>query len=166
MALQTVVADVLWNFDVISSVDSHQTLLLDGDRLQFDTRYAQWLRRPISGDSRKQILVVLERTFARCDEVLHSYQCNTYIGSATSGLLQEQRMIVTNISDTLHSILKRQEPVIKGLKTLGTFERYSVDSAFSIGVTRFVEHMQRICRWCETLLGTISGKSENKQDDE
>lgn len=53
--LSVIVSDMLLNLDILGSISNHQTLMVDGDRLRFDTRYAQWIRRSVTGDSRAQI---------------------------------------------------------------------------------------------------------------
>jgi len=151
MALQTVVADILWNLDIIGAVSNHQTLLVDGDKLAFDTRYLQWLRRPVTGDSRSQILAAVDKTFQLFEEVLHSYQCNSYISNTTTHVHQEQLEIADNILNNLQNLMSRKTHVNNGLSTLSTFERYNDDSGFKIEMNRFSERMQKLCRKCETL---------------
>ena len=155
MALQTIVSDVLWNLDIIGSISNHQTLMVDGDRLRFDNRYLQWIRRSVSGDSREQILQAIRNTFSRCEEVVHSYQCNTYVITPNPSVLNEQLEIVSNILDTLQSFITRKSSVVSGLAILSTFERYDSDSAFRIEMSRFMERMQKLCRKCEQIKQTI-----------
>lgn len=151
MSMQTVVSDILWNLDIIGSISNHQTLLVDGDRLAFDTRYFQSIRRPFTGDSRTQILAAISKTFKVFEEVLHSYQCNSYISDNTTHIHQEQLEIADNILTNLNNLTSRQADVATGLSTLATFERYNDDSAFKIEMNRFSDHMKKLCRKCEIL---------------
>lgn len=158
MTLALVASDILFNLDILGSVSAHQTLMVEGDRLGFENRYAQWVRRPLSGDGRKQIKDAIEKTFAICEELLHSYQCNMYIGQET--LQHEQKMIVNNISNTLKSIISRKQRVLDGLETLSTFERYNQDPEFKIQMSRFSDRMLRICEWAEKILLEIHPKHD------
>lgn len=156
MALAVVASDVLLNLDILASISNHQTLMVEGDRLRFDTRYVQWARRTLTGDSRDQIKNAIEKTLLTCEELLHSYQCNIYVISPdTSKMQHEQTMIVTNIADTLHNIVARKAKVIAGLDILSTYERYTQDPEFKIQMTRFGERVLRICKWAELLQGII-----------
>lgn len=160
MALAVIVSDALLNLDILGSITINQTLMVDGDRLRFDTRYAQWFRRSVSGDSRQQIQNAIEKTFTIFEELLHSYQCNIHIIQPdTPNMKHEQAMIVTRIADTLKSICARKTKVIEGLDKLSTFERYSGDSEFKIQMTRFGDRMQNISKWAEKLLGIIDKNS-------
>lgn len=157
MALANVASDILLNFDVIGNITTHQTLMVEGNRLGFEVRYAQFVRRHISGDGRKQIRDAIEKTFTICEELLHSYQCNTYVlNFSDSRLHQEQAMIVTNIRDTLKQIMERRTSVIEGLETLSTFERYNYDPEFKIQMERFKERMQKVCKWAESIQRLIA----------
>ncbi len=150
MALSMIVSDILWNLDVLGAVTNHQTLLVLGDKLAFDNRYLQWVRRPISGESRSHILSALEKTFGLFEEVLQSYQSNTYVN--TPGVLShEQSEIADNILINLRNLMERRECVTTGLNTLMTFERYNHDSAFKIEMNRFMERMERLCKKCQSL---------------
>lgn len=151
MSLATVVSDILWNLDIISSIGSHQTLLVDGDKLGFDTRYMQWLRRPMTGDSREEILHAINKTFKLFEEVLHSYQCNSYINNAISHVHQEQLEIADNILTNLKNLMKRKDKVVQGLITLSTFERYNNDSGFKIEMKRFEERMMKLYQKSEQI---------------
>lgn len=165
MALAIVASDVLLNLDIIGSITNHQTLMVEGDRLRFDTRYIQWVRRPLTGDSREQIKAAIDKTLSTCEELLHSYQCNTYvIGSDASKMQHEQIMIVTNIADTLHNIVIRKGKVAAGLEILSTFERYTHDPEFKIQMSRFGERMLRICKWAELLQNIIDQQGVVKLD--
>jgi hypothetical protein len=152
MALSVVVGDVLWNFDIIASINIHQTLLVDGNRLNFDNRYFQFLRRPLTGDSRDLILQVIEKNFTVCEEILHSYQCNMYINEKDENKLhQEQKEIVGTIYDNLNHFIERKSKVINGLKILATFERYNDDPSFRIEMKRFVDRLEKLIKKCEAL---------------
>jgi hypothetical protein len=164
MAVPTIVSDILLNLDILGSITNHQTLLVEGDRLRFDLRYAQWVRRPLTGDGREQIKTVIEKTFSICEEILHSYQCNSYITNPDI-VNHEQTMIVNNISDTLNNIVTRKTKVIQGLETLSTFERYTGDPAFKIQMSRFCERMSRICKWAETLQSMIFKPEKHKNEE-
>jgi len=154
MSLSMVVSDILWNLDVLGAVTNHQTLLVSGDKLAFDNRYLQWVRRPISGDSRSHILSALEKTFGLFEEVLQSYQSNIYVNTA-GNLSHEQSEIADNILINLKNLVDRQECVNTGLNTLMTFERYNHDSAFKIEMNRFMERMDRLCKKCQNLTSRI-----------
>ena len=157
MALKTVVIDIMWNLDIIGSLTNHQTLMVDGDRLQFDTRYVQWLRRTVTIDSRERILNAIRKTFDLCEEVVHSYQCNIYIKGIPEEHLchHEQLEIISNILENLQSFINRKKMVVEGLNVLCTFERYSQDTAFRIEMGRFMDRMQKLCRRCEGLKQSI-----------
>lgn len=154
MALQSVVGDILWNLDVVGAIDNHQTLLVQGDRLAFDTRYFQFIRRPVSGNSRQQILTTLEKTFILFEEVIQSYQSNNYVNSSTP-LTSEQIEVADNIMCNLKNLIHRQALVIHGLTTLSTFERYNQDSSFKLEMNRFIERISKLCRKCETLVSKL-----------
>ena len=157
MALSAVASDVLLNLDIIGSISNHQTLMVEGDRLRFDTRYIQWARRTLTGDSREQIKAAIEKTLLTCEELLHSYQCNTYVVCPETAKIQhEQAMIVTAIADTLSNIVTRKAKVMAGLEIPSTFERYTHDPEFRIQMTRAGDRMARICKWAELLQGIIA----------
>lgn len=152
MALSTLVSDLLLNWDILGSLTNHQTLMVEGDRLRIDTRYGQWLRRPLSGDGREPIKHAIDKTLLLCEELLHSYQCNMYVISPDTLCMQhEQKRIVSNIRDTLEHLLSRQARVLAGLQVLSTFERYAQDPEFKIQMARFQERVTRLCQWAETL---------------
>ena len=163
MALQTVVNDILWNLDIISLVNTNQTLLVDGDKLGFDMRYLQGLRRPLTGDSRNQILAVIQKTLNLCEETLQSYQfvlnsdsqrlfCEK-IGSIpdTVWLQNEQIDVINNVYDNLQNFISRKKGVIRGLQNLSTFERYNNDTSFKIDLNRFVQKLEKFIRKCENV---------------
>lgn len=157
MALAILASDILLNLDILGSITNHQTLLVEGDRLRFDTRYMQWMRRPLTGDSREQIKAAIDKTLSMCEELLHSYQCNTYVVCPDAHHMQhEQTMIVTQIADTLNNIVARKARVVSGLEILNTFERYTHDPEFRIQTFRFGERMVRLCKWAELLHGIIT----------
>jgi hypothetical protein len=152
MALSTVVADVMWNFDIIGSINIHQTLLVNGDKLNFENRYFQFIRRTITSDGREQILQTIDKTFTICEEILHSYQCNMYVNTEQfENLHQEQLEIVSTIYDTLHNFIDRKKSVMNGLKVLSSFERYNDDPAFRIEIKRFNDRLEKIMKKCEQL---------------
>lgn len=157
MALASVASDVLLNLDILGSITNHQTLMVEGDRLRFDNRYVQWVRRPLTGDSRDQIKCAIEKTLTIAEELLHSYQCNTYVVHPDLERMQhEQTMIVTTIFDTLTNVVARKAKVMAGLDILSTFERYTHDPEFKIQMSRFSDRMQRLCKWAEGLQLTIA----------
>lgn len=149
MALKSLTGDILWNFDILGSIDLHQTLLVDGDRLNFDNRYLQSVRRTISQDSRDHVLRVIQKTFDQCEELLHAYQCNVYCHQQRKELKQEQLDIVTTIHDNINHILSRKQRLIDGLTNLASYERYANDSAFKIEIQRFLDRVEKICKKCE-----------------
>lgn len=153
MALATVCSDILWNLDILAAVNVHQTLLVIGDRLEFDKRPVQWLWRRISGDSREHVLHAIDRTFGMCEELLQSYRytiCNECMQSlatrtvANEMELNEQAEIVSQIYYNLSTVIQRIDPVIRGLRTLSTFERYTEDRSFQNKIARSID---RIKQW-------------------
>jgi hypothetical protein len=161
MALNTVVNDILWNLDTIGSINNHQTLLVTGDRLNFDTRYMQFIRRPFTGDSRDQILNTVEKTFKLFEEVLHSYQCNHYLNPQAKHIHQEQVEIADNIVNNIYALKERKDAVIQGLTTLSTFERYNDDSGFKIKMKGFMERIVKLYAKCESIQQRITSRLPN-----
>jgi len=159
MSLQCVTEDILWNLDILGSISNHQTLLVDGRKLDFDNRTLQWLRRPITGDSRDQILDAIKHTFVMFEEVLRSYQCNAYLHPDLKHIHQEQLEVVETIMTNLDSLVARQQNVKRGLSTLATFERYNTDSGFRIQLNQFTEKMDKLCEKCHHLKEKLSAKS-------
>ena len=163
MALQTVVNDILWNLDIISEVTNQQTLKCDGNRLEFDNRYLQYIRRSLSNDSRQLILHTIQKTFLLIEEIIQSYQ---YVLSSESlrvvtnktpeipdgvWVQNEQVDIANNIYDNLQNFILRKNAVIQGLRTLSTFERYNTDTSFKIEMNRFIDKTEKLTRKCETI---------------
>jgi len=163
MALNTLVQDILWNFDILSRVSLHQTLLVVGDKLDFDQRYMQCARRTFSGDSREAILHAISKTFIHCEEILGSYQyvinneslrilCEKMDSIHDMIWLQNEHVETGNaIFENLQHFIDRKNGVIKGLNILSTFERYNSDTAFKIELQRFVEKIEKFIRKCENM---------------
>ncbi len=168
MALQTVVNGVLWNLDVLSNITSHQTLLVQGDKLDFDNRYLQIIRRPLTQDSRSSILQAIQRTFQICEEVTQSYvyvlnsdsnrlrneKTEAFTSSEAQSIWLQNQEFDTAISifDNLKKIIERETNVVSGLQALSNFERYAEDKAFKIEMKSFIEKMRRIARRCQNIL--------------
>jgi len=173
MALTTLFDSLLWNFDIIGSINIHQTLLVNGDKLNFETRYFQFVRRALTSDSREQILQAIDKTFSSCEEILHAYQCNMYVNSdQVEQLHQEQLEIVSTIYDNLNNFVARKANVIKGLNVLSSFERYNNDPSFRIEIKRFTERLEKIIKKCEQIkcrmkhLFPLSSHLENNVSEE
>lgn len=154
MALPTVVSDILWNMDILGSITNHQTLWVDGDKLGFDTRYMQWLRRPLTGDSREHILHAVKKTLTLFDELLQSY---TLIHSNNRSRQDEVELDEIMLNN-LHELNKREDKVNKGLSILSTFERYNGDSAFRMEVERLNREVQRLCQKSRALVSKMNGQ--------
>lgn len=173
MAVQTVVNDILWNLDIISAVTTHQTLMVYGDKLEFDARYLQHLRRHITNDSRQLILHTIQKTFSLCEEIIQSYQ---YVLSSESlksicidsptvhdsvWLQNEQIDIANSIYDNLQNFIQRKAGVIQGLKTLSNFERYNMDTSFKLEMNRLIEKTEKFTRKCDVLLSKMRKTYKN-----
>ena len=163
MALQTVVNDILWNLDIISEITNQQTLMCDGNKLEFDNRYLQYIRRSLSNDSRQLILHTIQKTFLLIEEIIQSYQ---YVLSSESlrvltdktpeipdgvWVQNEQVDIANNIYDNLQNFILRKAGVIQGLRTLSTCERYNTDTSFKIEMNRFIDKTEKLTRKCENI---------------
>jgi len=151
MSLKLHVEDVLWNFDTIGGVDNHQTLTVSGDKLGFDDRYLQSVRRTFTGDSRESVMETIKTTFDRADEILKAYQCNYYIQPNTPHIHQEQIEIVKEMQNHVKEIHDRCDPLSNGLDRLSTFERYINDSSIQTKISRLKKRVQQLRSKCQHL---------------
>lgn len=152
MALNTIVADVLHNLDILAEITNHQTLLVNGDRLDYDQRYFQSLRRSLSGDSRHNVLKVIHRTFDKFQEIIESYQSQTYSSSYHIRSRREEKDLMDNIVDNIQSLIQREQKVIQGLQILSTFSRYDKDPSFRIKIDRLKKKIHNLCKKGQSLI--------------
>lgn len=155
MSLKLHVEDILWNFDTIGGVENHQTLTVSGEKLGFDDRYLQFVRRSITGDSREAVMDVIKNTFDRADEILKSFQCNYYIQPDTPHIHQEQIEVVKEIQTNVKELLDRCDPLSEGLSRLATFERYINDSGIQTKIVRLKKRVQDLRTKCQRLTEKI-----------
>lgn len=154
MALDTIVSDIMWNLDIIRAITNHQTLMVHGNRLEFDNRVLQWLRRPLTGDSRQQILNAIQNTFTMFEEVLRSYQCNIYIQNPDDYKQAEQSEVIDKIYTHLTGFIERRNEVFNGLEILSTFERYNNDHQFNIRLKSIKTTINRLYDKCVVMSKT------------
>ncbi len=154
MALNAVCQDILWNIDIISALQVHETLLVFGNKLQIDNRRLQSLRRKFSDDSRDKIIAAISNTISLCMEVLSSYQYNYHIKDHTNTELSDS--IYVNITD----IENRTDNFLIGLKNLSTFERYTNDVSFQIQIGHRIREIRKIKEKC-VYIKDIFNKSKN-----
>jgi hypothetical protein len=152
MALNTLFKDIIWNLDTICSIDNRQTLMVFGDKLNFDDRLFQSIRRAMTDDGRSQIVTVIEKTLTLTNELLTSYKHSNYIQPSMKYTYQEQMDIAENIANNVTEIQNKKDNLIKGLKFLSTFERYKSDAAFQIKIKNFIGKINRIFKKCENLI--------------
>jgi hypothetical protein len=154
MSLTTLFKDVAWNLDTVASIDNHQTLLVFGDRLDFDTRVLQSIRRALTDDGRDQILRVIDKSLTLAKEMLVSYQHSVYLQRPIQFhtlLHQEHLDIAETINNQVGELNDKKEKIIQGLTILSTFERYKQDSAFQIKIANFISVVERLCTKCVEL---------------
>ena len=158
MALNTLCTDILWNLEILRSLEANNTLMVVGDRLSFDNHRFQAIRRTWSGDSRSHIVSAINKTLTLLDEVLVSYQYCVYLQVQplfTSTFSQEQSDITEKMCDNLASIIEKHEGVNQGFDTIKRFERYTSDIAFMIDVDNAKAYFQRLIAKCQTLSARV-----------
>ncbi len=148
MALQTSFDDVMWNLKILSSIDNNQTLYTKGDKLYFDNRMCQFLRRYFDGDSRTKIQNVIDKTLKVLNEIITSYKL----------VLQKEQngTQLCNLSDTVETniqeFLNIYDQVNKGLETLSTFERYNSDMEFKISTETYKKKIINMVKNCKEIV--------------
>jgi hypothetical protein len=151
MALNTLFKDIIWNLDTICSIDNHQTLLVFGDKLNFDDRLFQSIRRAMTDDGRSQIVSAIDKTLTLTNELLTSYKHSNYIQPSIKYTYQEQMDIAENINNNVTEIENKKDNVVTGLQVLSTFERYTSDAAFQIKIKSFIQNINKIYEKCTNL---------------
>ncbi len=158
MSLDTLCTDILWNFEILSSLEPNQTLLVSGDRLSFDTRRFQSLRRALTDDSRTQIVTTINKTLTLLGEMLTSYQYSVYLQPPVGGYVghgsasQERFDTTERMYDNLETIVSKYEGVVKGLNVVKTFERYTKDVGFLIDIERIKVDLGKLIAKCSALI--------------
>jgi len=150
MALNLIFSDVIWNLETISSLDNHQTLLVFGDKLNFDNRLFQSVRRTFTDDSRTQIASAIEKTLALAKEIFTSYQSCVYMNPTTLRC-QEQDDVADNIVNNLKLLESKKDGFLRGLQILSTFERYKGDPSFQIKIGLFTTNIKALADKCAVL---------------
>ncbi len=153
MALSNIVNNIFASLDILVALDSHQTLLVNGDRLAVDSRYFQSFCRAWTRDSRDSILHSINRTLLHWDEVLQAY-ANT-IRLHTNQKTPELSDMLMDVYDYLVRMQSRRDKVIQGLTRLTTFQRYAHDTAFKIDVQCFIDKIQKLVRKCDFLIAEM-----------
>ena len=143
MALNSLFKDIMRNFNTVANTNNHQTLMVKGDKLDFDNRNFQALRRMISDDGRKEIIKVISKTLKLTQELLHSYQNSIYLQQLTPYSYQAE-----NIFNNVNELQEKKEGILQGLDVLGTFERYVNDPSFQLEIDEFKKIVHRICDKC------------------
>lgn len=154
MALNTLCLDILWNLEILKSLEPNNTLLVIGDRLSFDNHRFQSIRRTWSGNSRSQIIGAINKTINLLDELLVSYQYCVYLQPQLpfpTKHSQEQTDITEKIHDNLKAIFDKQDGVNQGLETIKKFERYTNDIAFIIDIDNAKASLQKLMGKCQAL---------------
>jgi hypothetical protein len=149
MALTIVYNQILWNLDMVASLGTNQTFYVNESKLYIENRIFQSFIR--NGEERNQILSAIENTWALTDELLNSYQ--------HSVLLQPHVYYdeikpndFENIINQLNEFKDKEENVTNGLKRLGTFNRYQIDSSFLNRIGRIISEYKRLCNRANLLL--------------
>jgi hypothetical protein len=158
MALNTLCADILWNLEILRSLEPNNTLLAVGDRLSFDHHRFQSIRRTWGGNSRSQIVSAINKTITFLDELLVSYQYCVYLQAQSpfqTKCSQEQVDITEKMYENLKAIHDKQESVNQGLETLKKFERYTNDIAFVIDIDNVKTTLQKLMVKCQALITRI-----------
>ena len=148
MALKTLFQDIMWNLNTLSSIDNHQTLLVTGDKLNFDTRFFQSIRRALSEDGRKNVLNAIEKTLYLSDELLSSYQHSHYLCPGRIPQHEEEKEMANHMLTHILEIESKKEKVIEGLEKLATFERYQADASFQISISNFKNKIHQLYLKC------------------
>jgi hypothetical protein len=139
MSMCTIVKDILWNFNILSSLENHQTLYVEGDKLFLEDRMFQFIRRTFSGDSRNRIINSIEKSLNMFDEVLQVYKI--YMENNNKSLTKE---INQNIFYNLQKLTQQKEKVVNGLITLRTYMRYIKDQSFLFSVDDFINRLNQL----------------------
>lgn len=151
MALTLVVKDVLANFAVISNVDHHQTLIVQGDRLAFENRPCQWIWRWVTGDSRHQVIATIHKTMEVAEQLIQNYKSSMFMWPDQHCHADQLNPMLDNLKD----LRDCHEPVIRGLDLLASYERYKRDSCFQMEVQQFKKQIGRIHKRSHLLLQQV-----------
>ena len=150
MALAVLYETIDWNLSIIEGVNTHRTLMVIGDKLQFDTRYFQSFFRTIGDDSRNQIVHTINKTFVMAFELLSSYNHSTYFRPCENPS-DEHQEIAAEMFSNLQNMNKAKQTVIQGLQNLASFQRYANDASFKLDVEKLIKMMTKICDKCDVL---------------
>lgn len=162
MALTLAFDIVLCNLDTISGVSVHQTFKVTGHKLQFDESYIPSVSRTFMGDSREKVSEAIGNTMSMLQELIQSYQLNTYV-TVNQALSSEQWDIVRTIKIQVKQIIEREAKVLEGLDRLSDFKRYMDDKEFKLKINRFKTRFENIVEKIkENLLPTLDKRIMEK----
>jgi len=162
MALTLAFDIVLCNLDTISGVSVHQTFKVTGHKLQFDESYIPSVSRTFMGDSREKVSEAIGNTMSMLQELIQSYQLNTYV-TGNQALSSEQWDIVRTIKIQVKQIIERESKVLEGLDRLSDFKRYMDDKEFKLKINRFKTRFENIVEKIkENLLPTLDKRIMEK----
>lgn len=143
MALTLAFDIVLCNLDTIAGVSVHQTFKVTGHKLQFDESYIPSVSRTFMGDSREKVSEAIGNTMSMLQELIQSYQLNTYV-TGNQTLSSEQWDIVRTIKIQVKQIIVIESKVLEGLDRLSDFKRYMDDKEFKLKINRFKTRFENI----------------------
>lgn len=142
MTLCNSVKDILWNFEILSMIENHQTLYVEGDKLYIDDRRFQFIIRAFCGDSRNKIVAVIKKSLEMYDEIMTVYKL-LYTNSKNNDLNRNNDLNEKIVSN-LNQLSEKTESVKNGLSTLATFSRYNKDLSFQISMKNFISEIDKL----------------------
>lgn len=110
---------ITWNLDILAKLDVHKTLFVSGCLLHVEDRHLQFIRRPISADSRTRVISTIENTLSKTSEFISLYD------HLDSDYKQK-------FSQYLLELRTKLSRALEGLSTLGNFVRYKTDTDFQV----------------------------------
>lgn len=162
LSLASVWQDLFWNLDVIGKLKHHETLCVNGDRLDVDTRTCQSLRRFMFHDSRMQILLVIQKTLQKIAEILRVYEIlmNFFKSKNASNNQNKpacscQHLEPDGVLDMIQEFISRKESTLQGLQMLQTFERYTSDTNFQIPMSNALKQFTQLQEQASHLLPSV-----------
>jgi hypothetical protein len=148
MSLDTVAQDLLWNFQLLTKLQPHQYLRVDGDRLGVDEPWWPWgqaFTRYMTRQSRSRLVLKLRRDMVVAEELADLYQM----------LPREPRQQLVKRQEHMSDMKQALQESAKGLKALTEHPKYHQDRDFLLEVAQLDKHRQRLAIKYEQVLNDV-----------